>query len=80
MENKVKVLKNGTVFGDLEVGECFVENYNGAEYTIVYMKTNPITDDNGAVFNSVILNDGYFASWADEELVTLVDIMIEARM
>lgn len=80
MANKIKVLNNETVFGDLKVGDCFVFNYNGAEYTIVYMKTNPVTDNDGIVVNSVVLNEGCFASWTDKEPVALVDIMIEARM
>lgn len=80
MANKVTVLNNGTVFGDLKIGDCFVYSYHGAEYTYVYMKIKPVTNSKGIVINSIVLNNGRFAFWSDETPVSLANIMIEARM
>ena len=43
-------------FGELEPGEVFIERVDGEEF--VEMKTHPIEEDDGSIWNTVSLCDG----------------------
>lgn len=43
-------------FGELEPGEVFIEMVDGEEF--VEMKTHPITEEDGSIWNTVSLSDG----------------------